>query len=260
MSKNNSYNTLFFVICVAFLMLSAVSAYVFTYVLPEYLGLIVGTALMVVTIPFAVKFKKNKNVQIVVTVFNAIFTGMAISTFFVVKSYSNITALLNLIYAFLISVVIYILLYLWGAWNPLKNHSIIKSIINFSLFLGIIMFYVYGFIALNEPLFYALSTLTVIAFGIYIVSKNKIKNKRQLYNTICLSSYCIYIAVAIVVLMFLSDGEAADLGEVFAGTGTEGSNSKKKKKSNAALTTTLINSNESINNETLENKEEENNE
>ena len=211
------------------IVLSVISAYVSTLILTQYLGLIIGSALMVLTIPFAIKFKKNSKAQIIISVLNAVFTGISISTFFVVKGYNSLTALLNLIYAFLICVAIYIALVMFGKWNILKEHPYIKSLINFLLFLGAIAFYTYGFLVLNEPLFYSLSTLTVIAIGIYIVSGSKIKSKRQLYNNICLSSYCIYIVVVCVVLMFLSEGDAGDFGDIFVGWGTETKTNKNKK-------------------------------
>lgn len=258
MSKQN-YNSnikVFCVVFISFLMISVVSAYVSTLLLTDYLGLIIGSSLMVITIPFAIKFKKNKTVQIEVSVLNAIFTGMAISTFFAVKGYTSLTALLNLIYAALICVVVYFALVMFGKWNILNSHPAIKSGINFALFLGIIGFYVYGYLMLNAPLFYALSTLTIITFGIYFVSVSKVKTKKQLYNHICLSSYCIYIVVACVVLMFVSEGDAADFGDVFVGWGTEKPKDRNNKKSKITENSNTEEPNKSDNNSSeVENNE-----
>ena len=76
-----------------------------------------------------------------------------------------------------------------------------------------------------------------------------------MFNNVCLSSYCIYIAVAIVVLIFLSEGEAAELGEMFAGDIDTNSKTKNKKASLAAGT---IVANEVINDNKEKEQEEEN--
>ncbi len=253
--NNKSYNKLFFIVFLVFMLLAIISAYVGVLLIKEYNGVIFGSVLMLITIPFAVNFKKVKKVQIFISVLNAIFTGLSISTFFVVKGYDSLTALLNLIYSGLISVVVYLMLVGYKKINILNNHKYIKLFLNLSLFLGLIAFYIYGYIALNEPLFFSLSCLSVIAYGIYVVSLKKIKSKKQLFNNVCLSSYCIYIAVAIVVLIFLSEGEAAELGEMFAGD--IDTNSKTKNKKNSLAAGTIV-ANEVINDNKEKEQEEEN--
>ena len=84
--NNKSYNKLFFIVFLVFMLLAIISAYVGVLLIKEYNGVIFGSVLMLITIPFAVNFKKVKKVQIFISVLNAIFTGLSISTFFVVKA------------------------------------------------------------------------------------------------------------------------------------------------------------------------------
>ena len=173
-----------------------------------YTGLILGLVFMVIGIPFAVIYKKYPIVNMVIIGVNAIFTGIALSSVYT-ATVLTIT-LVDCALAMMLGFAVYLLFMLINKIPFMTKHKTISFIINLALVIGLILIYAFAFEILVKDMFVLAGILSAVSIAFVIVMQRPDYTMNQLYRSLTICSYSVFVVAVAIAIIIISDGDAAD--------------------------------------------------
>lgn len=193
---------------IAYLLVVSLVALGSSKIFEGYTGLIVGLGLMVVCIPFAAIYSGKRIVSAVIIGLNAVFTGVAVSVCYTVGEFG--ITILDCVQGVALGFATYIGFHLLNSIPFMVNHRKTKYFINSVLVIALILVYAFAFEILEKDMFVMAAILSAISLAFVFVMRRHDYTIEQLFKSLLICSYSVFVVAVIVTVIIISDGEAGD--------------------------------------------------
>ena len=183
---------------IAYLLVVSLVALGSSKIFEGYTGLIVGLGLMVVCIP----------VSAVIIGLNAVFTGVAVSVCYTVGEFG--ITILDCVQGVALGFATYIGFHLLNSIPFMVNHRKTKYFINSVLVIALILVYAFAFEILEKDMFVMAAILSAISLAFVFVMRRHDYTMEQLFKSLLICSYSVFVVAVIVAVIIISDGDAGD--------------------------------------------------